>query len=105
MNKWLELVRTLAPVILAVVPKGDKIAPLVPVILHGIAEAEAIKGATGEQKKAHVLELVQTGVTAANATGKVHLDPAELGAATSKGIDAVVQGVNAVHAAAHQSPS
>ena len=78
LTKFLDIIKLVAPVILASVPKGDKIAPLVPVIANGIAEAEQIKGASGAEKKAHVLSIVDAGVTSVNATGKLHLDPSEV---------------------------
>jgi hypothetical protein len=98
-KKFLRIVEAFAPVVLSNVPKGEKIAPLIPVIIHGIQEAEQIPGASGAEKKAHVLEVVSAGVTAVNATGKVKLDPVEVADIASKGVDLTVQIVNDVHAA------
>ncbi len=88
--KFLSIIKLVAPVVLASVKGGEKIAPLVPVITGAIEEAEQIHGATGAEKKAHVLNVVSAGVTAANATGKVKMDPAEVQAVASDGIDAVI---------------
>jgi len=95
-SKWLDLVKLLAPVVLVNVKGGEKIAPLVPLVINGITEAEQIKGATGPEKKAHVLNIVDAAIQTINATSKVHIDLAGAKAATSGGIDAVVSAVNAV---------
>lgn len=98
-SKWLNVVKLVAPIVLANVKGGDKIAAVIPVITDGIAEAEQIKGASGADKKAHVLNVVQAGVAAANATGKVKLDPAEVQAIASGGIDTVVNTIHAIDGA------
>ena len=99
LGKWLNIVKLIAPVVLANVKGGDKIAVLVPTITDAISEAEQIKGASGAEKKAHVLNVVQAGVVAANASGKVHLDPAEVQATASHGIDAVVDAIHVIDGA------
>ena len=98
-NKWFQLITGLAPMILANVKGGDKIAPVIPVIVAGIQEAEQIKGASGAAKKDHVLKTVEAGVAAANATGKVNLDPAAVRDAASDGIDAVIGTIHVVEGA------
>ena len=98
-NKWFQLITGLAPLILANVKGGDKIAPVIPVIVSGIQEAEEIAGASGPDKKAHVLKTVDAGVAAANATGKVQLDPAEVQQVASDGIDAVIGTIHVVEGA------
>jgi hypothetical protein len=96
LDRFKQLLSMLAPVVLTAVPGGEKIAPFVPVIVHGIDEAEQIKDATGAEKKAHVLEIVKASVTVANATGKVKLDPAAVHAVASKGIDSVVGAIDII---------
>lgn len=96
-KKFGHLVLQVAPLVLANVKGGDKLAPFVPVITHAITEAEAIPGASGEQKKAHVLNSVADAVTVLNATGKVALDPAEVQSIASDGIDLTVKIVKDVH--------
>lgn len=103
LGAFINTVRILGPVVLATVPGGEKIAPLIPTITGAIEDAEAIKGASGAEKKAHVLNIVQAGIATANATGKVALDPAGVLVAASTGIDAVVATVNVVKAA-HAAP-
>lgn len=98
-GKFKSLVRVLGPMVLASVPGGDKIAQHVDVVLGAIEEAEAMKGASGADKKAHVLAIVAAGVQEANASGKVHLDPAAAQAIASHGADAIIATVNAIHRA------
>lgn len=98
-NKWFQLITGLAPLILANVKGGDKITSVIPVIVAGIQEAEAIAGASGAQKKDHVLKTVEVGVAAANATGKVQLNAEEVKQAASDGIDAVISVVHVVEGA------
>jgi hypothetical protein len=99
LDKFISIVRLLGPVVLAAVPGGQKIAPLIPTITGAIEDAEAIQGATGAEKKAHVLAIVEAGVATANATGKVTLDPAEVAAIADTGIDTVVQTIKVVEKA------
>lgn len=98
LNQWLAIAALLAPAVLTRVKGGEKIAPFIPAITQGVIEAEQIKGASGAQKKAHVLNLVPVAVGVANATGKTHLDPVVIGSIVDSGIDAVIKAVNAVHA-------
>lgn len=96
MKKWLELVKVLAPVILSVTPGVPPI--LIPAIVHSIETAEQIPGATGAQKKAAVLDEVRTGLAVTAAVkGAPVIDTELTVAAVSSGIDAAVNGVNAVH--------
>lgn len=101
LKQFLAAIAALAP-LLQFVKGADKIAPFLPVIISGITEAEQIPGATGPAKRAHVLKLVDTGVTVTNATGKVKLDPAEVQAIagnivdTAVSITKVVQGAKVV---------
>ncbi len=93
--KWLDLVKNLAPFILAAVPGVP--AVLIPAIVHGITIAELIPGASGAAKKAAVIDLVSTGLQTANAVKPGTIDEAATVAAVSNGIDATVNAVNAVH--------
>lgn len=98
-SKFLNLVNLIAPIVLSNVKGGEKIVPVIPTIVHGIQEAEQIKGASGSEKKAHVLNVVAAGVNAANATGKVKLDPAEVQHVASSGIDTVIDAIHAIDGA------
>jgi hypothetical protein len=96
-HKFLAVLRQVGPIVLASVPGGDKIpTDLIPTIVDAVGEAEQIKGASGEEKKAHVMAIVAAGVKTANATGKVHLDADEVAAVASHGVDAVVGTVKVV---------
>ena len=99
LHKFLSLVKLLGPAVLVSVPGGEKIAPHVDTIVNAIGEAEQIKGASGAEKKARVLSIVQAGVKTANATGKVQLDPLEVQAIASDGIDAVIGTVHVIEGA------
>jgi hypothetical protein len=96
LDRFLMLVNALAPVVLEKVKGGDKVVRFIPSITQGIVAAEQIKGATGAEKKARVLEIVAAGVATANATGQVKLNPAAVAAAASGGIDAVINTIHAI---------
>lgn len=98
-HKFLAVLNAVGPIVLAAVPGGAGIAPLIPVIVGAIGEAEQIKGATGPEKKQHVLNVVAAGVVTANSTGKVTLDPVEVNTVASHGIDAVVGTIHVVEGA------
>jgi hypothetical protein len=95
MNKWLGLLKLLGPAIIAtVVPHGDLIAPLV---VHGIEEAEKMKGATGSEKLERAKTLVGIGISGMNtAAGKELVNPVEVNTAINSGISTVVDVVNLV---------
>lgn len=95
-NKWLTIAQFLAPAVLLAVPHGEKIAPYVPIITTGIQEAEQIPGASGADKKAHVVNLAMAAFQTLQQTGKVHLDQTEFQIAVSSGIDATIASINAV---------
>lgn len=95
LDRFVEIVDRLGPAVLAVVPGGDKIAPLVPKIVHGIKEAQAMKGASGADKKQHVLNVITDGADVAAAAG-VHVSSEEITAIASHGIDTVIEAVHVV---------
>jgi hypothetical protein len=98
-HKFLQLVGSIGPLVLLAVPGGAVIAPLVPVIIGAIGEAEQIKGATGAQKKAHVLNILDAAVVTANSTGKVNINSTAAQAAADKGIDAVISTIHVIEGA------
>lgn len=89
-----DIAKVVAPAVLSVVPGVPPV--VIPLIVHGITEAEALPGATGAEKKAHVLALVNDGLMTANATGKVVIPTGDILASVSGGIDAAVTAVKAV---------
>jgi hypothetical protein len=98
-HKFKDIVTALAPIVLIAVPGGAAVAPFVAVITKAITEAEQIKGASGAEKKAHVLEIVKAGVETANATKKVKLNSEDVQAVASDGIDAVIGAVHVIEGA------
>jgi hypothetical protein len=92
MPKWAKVLIGLAPVILEVAGVPPIIST---VVIHGMEEAQSIKGATGAEKKAHVLALVADAVTVLNeAKGQVVLNPLLTLAAVESGIDTTIAAVN-----------
>lgn len=92
---WKSLVRVIATTVLPIA--YPKLAPAVPYIIHGIEEAEKIKGATGKQKLETAIEIANSGAKAANTiTGKEHIDIDAMNATIAAGISAVVNGANVV---------
>jgi hypothetical protein len=90
---WLKLIEQLAPIVLAATPA----APLAPFVAIGIAHAEALKGASGPDKQAHALAIVNAGIQATNAvTGKDLIDPAIANQTALSAIDTVVNVANIV---------
>lgn len=73
MRKWAIIAQALLPG-LALIP-GLNIAPFVPIIATGIAEADAIHGDDDAAKRKHVLNLVALTAQGLQATGKVQVDP------------------------------
>lgn len=95
MLNWLDLVKLLAPIVVAAtVPHGAVLGPL---IATGISDAEQLMGASGAEKKAIVLGLVTDGVIAINAAkGTEVLDPSAVHVAASEAIDLTVRMVNLI---------
>ena len=82
-----------APVILALTP----LAPISGIVGAAIQEAEALKGATGEQKLAHVMAIAVDAAKAANSqAGKVVVDPAKVQNAVAEAVSAVITVTNLV---------
>jgi hypothetical protein len=93
MQKWLTLVTGLLPMILSFIPGMPAI--LVPVVIQGINEAEQIKGATGPEKKQHVLSLVNLTITTTNAIAKrTVIDAAKVMPIVDRAIDTGISIVN-----------
>jgi len=56
-KKFVATLSMVAPVIAMVVPGGDVIAPYLPSILKGIADAERTPGTAGQTKRGYVVEI------------------------------------------------
>ncbi len=95
---WLLLAERFAPLILSFIPALHAHPAIIPAISQGIQIAEQIPGASGADKKAAVVALVNTGIAAANAsTSAPVIDQASTAAAVSAGIDATIAAINAIH--------
>lgn len=94
MPKWLEVLKSVAPMVLAFTP----LAPIVPAIVVGIAEAEKIPGASGAEKLAHVQKIARQAAEAANAqAGHEVINPDEMDQASAAAISTAVTIVNMTH--------
>jgi hypothetical protein len=94
MTNWFSWLKTLAPIILALIPKTQAISGR---ISDAIGAAEGLVGASGADKKASVMQIAADAVASVNTVaGTEKLPPAETLAATSDAIDTIVDIVNAV---------
>lgn len=95
---WLSILKTVVTVVLPMIhPKLNAVAPL---ILQGITEAEQLKGASGQEKLQHVVDLVNTTVAGVNAaTGKQIIDPVAVNATAASAISTAVDVTNLIHSA------
>lgn len=94
--KWASLALKFLPMVLSFIPRMPP--SLGPLVANGIVEAEGIPGATGTEKKQHVLNLAADALVAINSAKNhqvVDVDQAML--AVSAGIDAGVAAVNVLH--------
>jgi hypothetical protein len=97
--KWFELAKLLCRFVVAVVPGA---APLVPLILAGVTEAQAIHGADKpSEKQAHVLNLVANRRRGGDGDGKVVIDPTQATTITQS----VFNAIDAVHAIVKAQPA
>lgn len=101
-KKFADVAKAVAPVALVFVPGVPP--QLGPLLGHAIAEAEQIAGASGADKKAHVLGIVTDALQTAAAAGKPIGDPNVIVPAVSAATDAVVASVNAIKAAHPPEP-
>ncbi len=104
-GKWFGILTTLAPLIFAIVPGGQALAPFVPIIVTAMGEAQQLAGASGLAKKGSVLALVGTAATATNLVKPGTVDPTLLQQAVGEAIDAVITSVNAVQLAHANLPA
>lgn len=86
--KWLDVAKGALPLVALLYPPA---APLIPFILAGAHEAEQLPGASGEQKRDHVINIVVTAAQGAASQG-VPVNP-QTAAATTLAVFNVVDGV------------
>lgn len=89
MKKWLKALAHIAPKVLLLTP----LAPIAPAVQEAIAEAEAMKGASGDQKLAHVVKIAVDSAEVAQASG-VHIDPQAVEHAAEKAVSTAVDITN-----------
>lgn len=95
---WKSLLGVLVPIVLGSINRVPK--SLIPAIQDGIAHAESLPGASGPEKKAHVMSIVTDVLAAGHAVKPgANLKDADVLEAVSNGIDAAVSVVNITHAA------
>lgn len=89
---WKHLLLGIGPLILSAIPATRPLAPIVPA---AIAAAEDMLNATGKEKKAAALKLVEAGVVATNvAAGHEVIDPSAAHAVAGSAIDTIVATTN-----------
>lgn len=94
--KWLQILAEVGPKVLLFTP----LAPIAGTVIAAIGEAEAMPGASGKDKLAHVVNIATDAAAVANgAAGQVVVDPAAVQAAAVSAISTAVQVSNMVHAA------
>ena len=92
-GRFLDVLKVVGPIALSAV--NPVLGPVASVIVHAIGEAQQIDGATGPEKKAHVMNIADAAVVAYNgAAGKVVLDPAAVHEAADEGVDTVYAAIH-----------
>lgn len=95
--KWLDILKVVGPIVAMSIPGAQ---PLVPVIVAAIGEAEAIPGASGAEKKAHVVNVAIAAAEGVNVAAKKQImDPTTVSQTTSSAIDTIVGVTNLVQQA------
>lgn len=103
LGKFLAVVSQIGPVILAATPGAERFGPIVGEVVGAIKEAEQIKGASGPEKKAHVLAIAKAAVNTANASGKVKIDPNTVDQVVGAGVDTVIGTIGLIEDAHDQT--
>lgn len=89
LKSWLKTLAKVAPKVLLLTP----LAPIAPAVQAAIAEAEAIKGASGQEKLAHVVKIAVNAAEVAQASG-VNIDPNAVEVAAEKAVSTAVDITN-----------
>ena len=92
--KWLKVLEQIGPMILLATP----LAPIAGAVIAGIQLAESLPGATGDQKRQIVQQIVAVAAAGANAqAGTPRLDPATASTVAGDVIDSIVGVTNLIH--------
>lgn len=94
MPKWLHVLAEVGPTVLKFTP----LAPIAPLVIAAIGEAEAMGGKSGPEKLAHVVNIATEAAQAAQAQG-VNIDPVLVQSAAIKAISTAVDVTNMVQQA------
>ena len=97
LDRFLQLTQLLAPAILLAVPKGEKIAPFLPVVIGAINTVEQFPGSTSAEKRALALELTRAGIEILNRTKRTSVDIDEVLPLVGQGIDLTIATIHLVH--------
>jgi hypothetical protein len=98
--KWLQVLAQVGPQVLMFTP----LAPIAGVVVAAIGEAQAMQGASGQAKLAHVVNIATDAAQAANLqAGRVVIDPAVLQATAATAISTAVSVTKMVHDAHEQT--
>lgn len=98
--KWLQILAQVGPQVLMFTP----LAPIAGVVVAAIGEAQAMDGASGATKLAHVINIATDAAQAANLqAGHVIIDPAVMQAAAATAISTAVSVTKMVHDAHEQT--
>ena len=92
LKSWINAITKIAPIILAAVPGVPPL--LVPAIIKGIHAAEAIPGATGPEKLAAAIEIIDASATAINEAKPNTIKVSEINSAVKHGIETVIAVTN-----------
>lgn len=99
--KWLQILAEVGPQVLRFTP----LAPIADDVIAAIGAAQAMDGATGPQKLAHVVTIATDAARATNdQAGREVIDPVVMQAAAETAISTVVQVTKMVEAA-HEQPT
>lgn len=92
---FISLIKAIIPIFIPFI--SPKLAPVGPLIVQGIDEAEQLKGASGADKLAHATNIVTTGAIVANtAAGKQVIDINVINSAAKNAISTAVDIANLI---------
>lgn len=93
---WLDLVKFLAPIILAKI--NPHLGQVSDSIIHGISEASKLKDASNEDKLKHAVNITNDAVSAINvSTGIQRIDPTVVNDVAGHAISLIVDVTKMIH--------
>lgn len=97
---WIQILKGVGLAALQASP----LAPIAPVVIHAIAEAETMSGKSGTEKLAHVVNIATDAAQVAQSQG-VKIDPVAVQGAATKAVSTAVEVTNIVHQAHAADPT